>query len=1499
NSPPITYDIYIALASGAFNWTLPSMSVAEPATHAQVINLNNGSLYYIAVRARDLAGLRNMNTTQLTVTPTDTVPPVFAGIQGAADDSSGGTVQISWNAATDASVPITYRIYYNTGAAIATWTQKFFVTSPAVSAIIEGLANGTQYAFAVRAEDKYGNIETNVVTATATPTDAIPPTFTGVRNCVDPGTGTSLTVSWSLAADKSSPITYNVYQATATNAFNFGLVNYSATDATHTTAIGLTMGTPYFFVAKAVDPGGNIGGSESAYYPNPDAVGYTPCIPTDGVNPVFAGLASATPTAESGKITLSWTAATDTSPPIVYNIYRSASTVFDYSSPTYQVTTATGTVISGLTNGTRYYFVVRAEDAGHRKETNTISQSAIPNDGSPPVFGGITGLVDKMTYGALTASWAAAADPSTPITYRIYVSTTPGIAKFSSPPYMSSTATTVDITGLGNNMRYYVGVRAEDLGGLKSANTEELFATTTDQAPPTFGGITSIQDLGKGGQLKIDWASAIDPSAPIYYLVYYSTGAGTPINYSTPAQIVQAHPLTLTGLQNAVLYNVGVRARDSASPANTDTNVVKLSATPHDVIPPTFAGIKTIEDPGISRAIKVTWLAAVDPTGPITYRIYYATSAVYSTIIGQHVKATATDTSYVVTGLNNGTAYYFVVHAVDGDSNEDTNDVVRGGSAQDCEPPVFAGLGAAVNSTKGNEVVLSWAAGTDETTPIKYYVYYTSGATTTLYNEYKLATTALAATITGLTNNTRYAFAVRSQDNNTYRTNMEYNTVILFATPTDQTPPIWTGLQSVTNSTKGNELILSWNAAADRTPPVYYNIYTSTTSHGQNFATPTYIVTATTSYHMTGLANGTRVYAVVTALDSSTYKNETSTATAEMSAIPTDATPPTFAGVSGVSIYSEDGKAKLEWSAASDRSPPIYYNIYRANISGAYSATPTYTVTATTTYIISGLVDGQYAYFRIRAKDSATTPNEDQNVVEKSIHFRDYVPPNEPTNVSAVAGDTSTTPGDEYITISWTPPTHNTDGSPLVDLAGYRIFRGTYSGQYEAQAITAPSTATSTKDMSGLVAGTRYYYVVVAKDDATPANPSPLSDEVSAIPLNADDAIPQPPDNVAAIASNGQVILNWRRPEFNMDMTPLNDLQGYKIYRGEVHGTYGLLVSNLIAPEVVQYIDTNVINEHTYYYVLTSVDSSDPPNESGHSSEVTGKPGIMPDFPPSAPTNLRAVVGTGSNYLTWSPPTTNSDGSPISDLAGYYVYRSENCGASDTIRVNALPVSTPSMTDSTGIVSGKQYTYYVTAIDQIGQQSASSTQAVAISGTKGVTGTLLYRDMTLKDNNGYVLRGVACLEINLVDGADAKVATGYTSGDGSFKIVYDAAVAATSYKVRLVVHQGDGYPYTKMTSGTGYLVLGKPFNITTGFTSMPTLSPIGVGPAVGDANCDGMVSIKDMMVIRSSFNALSSDPRYNVNADFNGDSLVSLKDLMVMKSYFNMMVDPKTPSPCQ
>jgi hypothetical protein len=80
------------------------------------------------------------------------------------------------------------------------------------------------------------------------------------------------------------------------------------------------------------------------------------------------------------------------------------------------------------------------------------------------------------------------------------------------------------------------------------------------------------------------------------------------------------------------------------------------------------------------------------------------------------------------------------------------------------------------------------------------------------------------------------------------------------------------------------------------------------------------------------------------------------------------------------------------------------------------------------------------------------------------------------------------------VTINWQPPTENTDGSNLKDLAGYDIHYGTSSGNY-TQTITVSNPGLATYVVDNLSPG-KYYFAVAAVNSK--GTESPLSSEVTA-----------------------------------------------------------------------------------------------------------------------------------------------------------------------------------------------------------------------------------------------------------------------------------------------------------------------------------------------------------------------------------------------------------------
>ena len=72
--------------------------------------------------------------------------------------------------------------------------------------------------------------------------------------------------------------------------------------------------------------------------------------------------------------------------------------------------------------------------------------------------------------------------------------------------------------------------------------------------------------------------------------------------------------------------------------------------------------------------------------------------------------------------------------------------------------------------------------------------------------------------------------------------------------------------------------------------------------------------------------------------------------------------------------------------------------------------------------------------------------------------------------------------GTSSVTLSWTAPTRNTDGSTLTDLAGYRVHYGTSAGSY-THAVPLPNESMTSVVIDDLIPA-RWYFAVKAYNSA-------------------------------------------------------------------------------------------------------------------------------------------------------------------------------------------------------------------------------------------------------------------------------------------------------------------------------------------------------------------------------------------------------------------------------
>jgi hypothetical protein len=201
-------------------------------------------------------------------------------------------------------------------------------------------------------------------------------------------------------------------------------------------------------------------------------------------------------------------------------------------------------------------------------------------------------------------------------------------------------------------------------------------------------------------------------------------------------------------------------------------------------------------------------------------------------------------------------------------------------------------------------------------------------------------------------------------------------------------------------------------------------------------------------------------------------------------------------------------------------------------------------------------------------------------------------------------------------------------------------------------------------------------------------------------------ALPPPADLVDELTGDG-VVLTWTSAG---DAQNVPNLQHrYRVYRRDESSGKDAIAGEVLVPSSepspVHFTDSTFEWEKTYLYRITAVTIvKRPDSEVQVEGDDTAPVRVIAHdvFPPSVPTGLQAAYsGEGQKPfvdLIWAPVTS-------ADLAGYNIYRSEENGA--VIKLNLDLVPSPSYRDST-VVSGKTYTYSVSAVDVRGNESQRS-----------------------------------------------------------------------------------------------------------------------------------------------------------------------------------------------
>ena len=292
------------------------------------------------------------------------------GPTGLAATGAAGAVDLSWSAAAGAT---SYNIYMGSSAAAENVVPvQTGVTG--TSTQLTNLTPGTTYFFTVKALGSKG-ISAPSNEASAVPNSPAPPTALSATVA----TG-SVTLSWTAS---SGAISYNVYMGTSAGGESTTAVASVTTPGA--TVTGLTLGMSYYFFVKAVSYG-------SVSSPS-NEVSAAPLAPPPPTN--------LSATAGPGQVGLTWSASAGATS---YQVFMGTSAGGESSTPVQSGITGLSMTVNGLTNGTAYYYVVRAvTPGGLSSPSNEASATPAAAPSPTPTKSGGGGAFDVISLLLLTA----------------------------------------------------------------------------------------------------------------------------------------------------------------------------------------------------------------------------------------------------------------------------------------------------------------------------------------------------------------------------------------------------------------------------------------------------------------------------------------------------------------------------------------------------------------------------------------------------------------------------------------------------------------------------------------------------------------------------------------------------------------------------------------------------------------------------------------------------------------------------------------------------------------------------------------------------------------------------------------------------------------------------------------------------------------------------------------------------------------------------------------
>ncbi|MEE2872745.1 MAG: hypothetical protein VX893_07495 [Candidatus Latescibacterota bacterium] len=1213
----------------------------------------------------------------------------------------------------------------------------------------EGLKSLTAYAYRVMAFDDAGN-KSSLTAQQQTQTRGlqVPP------NVNASGQIGQIVLSWG-GIDNLDLLGYHVFRSTRADDEFEQLPSVEGSDFTtgQTAYIdsNLTGGQVFFYKIQAV--GKNSLLSEMSGSAGAEAL-------ADELAPAAPSDVSAVPSESNfSQVQVSWNASVrdatggDLTGLTGYIVYRSEET----SASFIRIGQVDGNTLEFLdgsaVESTTYFYAVTAIDAAANEGPRTIPiqiRTKGPDKVAPQAPQNISAIPDPVDFNQAVVRWSpsvldADGGELTGIVGYVVFRSKGGTSSFVPVDSLDVNARDFVDVDLAFLTTYFYTVSAYDEAGNEGPRGASVQVRTEGPdrvSPQAPNNVSAVADELDSGRITIRWSPVIQDSdggeltGLAGYVIFRAEGGGSsfvPID-SVGADIRE---YVDSGLISLTIYAYRMLAYDefgneSAVSNTAQTQTLGLSLP-----------LNLTATAGIER-VELVW-GAVEDRDLLGYNVFRSLRSDLGYELLPSVEGgdfTTGRTAYIDSNLAEGQQFFYKVQAVaaDGQFSELSGFVDATTLGDQAAPESPRNVAAVPDPVNFSRVVVTWSpalqdVGGRELTTLEGYAIFRSKDTNTAFVQVAVVAGDIGEFVdSGLDVATTYFYTVSAIDDSGNESDRTSAVEVRTDGPDQVAPESPSNASAVADEVDFNRVVVRWSPSVrdadggDLTGLASYVIFRSKGS-ASSFVPVDTLDAEAREYVDASLEELTTYFYTVSAIDDSGNESARASSVQVRTEGPDQVAPESPSNLSAVPDETNFSKAVVRWSPSvrdadgGDLTGLAGYVVFRSKgTASSFVLVDTLDAEARE-YVDTSLEELTTYFYAISAIDDSGNESARASSVQVRTEGPDQIAPEAPSNLSAVADEADF----GRVVVRWSPSVRDADGGDLTGLVSYVVFRSKGTVNSFVPVDTLATTAREFEDLN-LNLLTDYFYTVTALDEAN--NESARANPVQVRTEGPDQIAPATPQNVSAVPDGvdfGRVVVSWSPSVSDADGGDLTGLAGYVVFRSK--GSVNAFVPmDTLSAASRQFEDSALESLTTYFYTLMAFDDSG--NESSRSTAVQ----VLTDGPdqvaPAAPSDLAATADLSAAQITvsWSPPSTDADGSDLTGLSSYIVLRSKGDEAAFAA-IDTLSSASTSFVD-TGLESSTTYFYAVRSIDDSGNASSrSSTISTKTAGIPELTGVAATGDI--------------------------------------------------------------------------------------------------------------------------------------------------------------------------